>query len=413
MATISGVTRPAYVYDQANNQWVPIGVGPHTHSLADLPSVVSSVGGSVIDNQDANQRPLTIRGAVSQLTSILDVQNSNLSSLLTVSQNGNVGVGTSSPFATFHVNGSMIASSLRTNANNDSLELFTGSGFSTEGNAAISIRPSASGYNDGGMEFYAGGAERARITSAGRVGIGTSIPYLPLHIAGVGYPTVVSSLGTATGSAFISNQDPYYGLIIGSLSNGSTWMQNQRVDGNPVAYNIIMQPSGGNVAIGGTAASTKLEVTGEITASGGYYGPLLSGVSMTSIVANNTVFAANTNTIIGKISYGTASGVYALRVAWGYGDNNAGSQLYWETNFGGIFGVASAGGYFNGSPSQEVVMYGTHHHANLASTSNPRFFLYSDSSNNPAASYGALTLYIRFPQITKIDGFTIQIKRLI
>lgn len=48
MATISGVARPAYVYDAANNQWVPIGVGPHTHSIADLPSVVSTTGGSTI-----------------------------------------------------------------------------------------------------------------------------------------------------------------------------------------------------------------------------------------------------------------------------------------------------------------------------------------------------------------------------
>jgi hypothetical protein len=410
MATISGVTRPAYVYDQANNQWVPIGVGPHTHSIADLPSVVSSIGGSVIANQDANQKPLTIRGAVSQLTSILDVQNSDLSSLLTVSQTGNVGVGTNSPFATLHVNGPMIATSLRTNANNDSLELFTGSGFSTEGNAAISIRPSASGYNDGGMEFYVGGAERMRLLSSGRVGVGTSVPKLQFHAASLDVPTVISSLGTATGSAFITNADPNYGLIIGSRNDGPTWMQVQRSDGNTSAYNLFVQPAGGNVAIGGTSASTKLEVTGEVTSSGGYYGPLLSGVSLNNIVANNTVFAANTNTVIGKIPYGTASGVYALRVGWGYGDNNAGTQYYWETNFGGILGVASAGAYFNGSPSQEVVMYGTHHHANLASTSNPRFFLYSDSSNNPIAGYGALTLYIRFPQITKIDGFTIQIK---
>jgi hypothetical protein len=48
MAAISGVARPAYVYDAANTQWVPIGVGPHTHSIADLPSVVSTTGGSII-----------------------------------------------------------------------------------------------------------------------------------------------------------------------------------------------------------------------------------------------------------------------------------------------------------------------------------------------------------------------------
>jgi hypothetical protein len=144
----------------------------------------------------------------------------------------------------------MIATSLRTNANNDSLELYTGSGFSTEGNAAISIRPSASGYNDGGMEFYVGGAERMRLLSNGRVGIGTSVPKLQFHAASLDVPTVISSLGTATGSAFITNADPNYGLIIGSRNDGPTWMQVQRSDGNASAYNLFLQPSGGNVAIG-------------------------------------------------------------------------------------------------------------------------------------------------------------------
>jgi hypothetical protein len=31
MATIGTTSRPAYVYDQETDTWVPVGVGPHTH----------------------------------------------------------------------------------------------------------------------------------------------------------------------------------------------------------------------------------------------------------------------------------------------------------------------------------------------------------------------------------------------
>lgn len=36
MATISGTPRPAYIYDAANSQWVPVGFGPHTHAVTDV-----------------------------------------------------------------------------------------------------------------------------------------------------------------------------------------------------------------------------------------------------------------------------------------------------------------------------------------------------------------------------------------
>jgi len=36
MANFSNTSRPAYVWDGVNNQWVPVGVGPHTHSVADV-----------------------------------------------------------------------------------------------------------------------------------------------------------------------------------------------------------------------------------------------------------------------------------------------------------------------------------------------------------------------------------------
>lgn len=96
--------------------------------------------------------------------------------------NGNVGISWTSPQATLHIGGDIIASSLRTNANNNSLELYSGNTFNTNGDAAISIRGSASGYNDGGIEFYAGGSEKMRIAANGNIGTGFVQPQTKLHI---------------------------------------------------------------------------------------------------------------------------------------------------------------------------------------------------------------------------------------
>jgi hypothetical protein len=82
------------------------------------------------------------------------------------------------------VAGDIVASSLKTSANTAlSLDLYTGTAFNT-GGSAISLRGSTTGYNDYGMEFYAGGNERMRITSAGDVGIGVASPTVKLDVAG-------------------------------------------------------------------------------------------------------------------------------------------------------------------------------------------------------------------------------------
>lgn len=94
MATISGVTRPAYVYDAANSQWVPIGVGPHTHSLADLPYVVSTNGGSIIDNQAPTLKPLVIKGASGQSANLFEIQNNAGTATYTYTSGGDIGIGT-------------------------------------------------------------------------------------------------------------------------------------------------------------------------------------------------------------------------------------------------------------------------------------------------------------------------------
>jgi len=44
MANFSSISRPAYAWDAVNNQWVPIGIGPHTHSSTDIVTPLTTKG---------------------------------------------------------------------------------------------------------------------------------------------------------------------------------------------------------------------------------------------------------------------------------------------------------------------------------------------------------------------------------
>lgn len=43
MATVGETTRPGYVYDSATDVWIPIGIGPHSHTPAAIGAISSSV----------------------------------------------------------------------------------------------------------------------------------------------------------------------------------------------------------------------------------------------------------------------------------------------------------------------------------------------------------------------------------
>jgi hypothetical protein len=42
MASIGDVTRPAFAYDEATDTWVPVGIGPHSHTAANVGAVATS-----------------------------------------------------------------------------------------------------------------------------------------------------------------------------------------------------------------------------------------------------------------------------------------------------------------------------------------------------------------------------------
>ena len=124
-----------------------------------------------------------------------------------VDSSGNVGIGTSSPLSgvrltvqgNFSCNGNNIVGGGTSAA---TANITGGTTFSTDG-AAIALRGSTAGYNNHGMEFYAGGTERARITTGGEFLVGVTTGNGPAGTIGSkGYQSRSGSAGGFSGNVF-------------------------------------------------------------------------------------------------------------------------------------------------------------------------------------------------------------------
>jgi hypothetical protein len=121
-------------------------------------------------------------------------------------------------------------------------------------------------YANGGGLYFGGAAStnQMMISSSGNIGIGTTTPGNRLSILGAD-ETVNPTLGTNAGKFGIFNGvgAGTYGMIMGVINNGNSYIQVQRIDATATAYNLLLQPSGGSVGIGIATANptAKLEVS--------------------------------------------------------------------------------------------------------------------------------------------------------
>ena len=210
----------------------------------------------------------------------------SFTNLMYLRSDGFLGVGTSNPTSRLHVNGGSIrlastagetpfqlysyanSTSLwftSGNPNTSELELSPGYAVDYDRSLAVQYTPGTTGaaagvlyigqlyknnanWTHGTTAFYTSGTERVRINSTGNVGIGTTSPAYKLDVAG----QIRSSSG---GIVF---PDGTVQTTAGGGGGSSQWT----TSGTNIFYN------NGNVGIGTTAPTEKLEVTGNIKVSG-------------------------------------------------------------------------------------------------------------------------------------------------
>ncbi|MCP4322770.1 MAG: hypothetical protein GY787_13170 [Alteromonadales bacterium] len=103
-------------------------------------------------------------------------------------------------------------------------------------------------------------ALRMRINQLGNVGISTTGPRTKLHVSGLTSDDD-PSLGSSTAPLFVSNTANSYGLNIGVNIVGTSWLQSQS-NTSATAYEMSLNPLGGNVGIGTTSPAQKLTIGG-------------------------------------------------------------------------------------------------------------------------------------------------------
>ena len=129
------------------------------------------------------------------------------------------------------------------------------------------IGTTAGGYGEGNTlnYYYYGGtysSPKMVILPSGNVGIGTSSSSSKLSVNS-GAAEAIPSLGALNTKYTIElGYTGKYGTYLGTLGTGNGFIQQGRSDGTATAYNLLLQPLGGNVGIGTTSPSYKLHVAG-------------------------------------------------------------------------------------------------------------------------------------------------------
>ena len=227
----------------------------------------------------------------------------SLTEKLTIIENGNVGIGTTTPGYKLDVFGSIKASVQGRFANGSAAT--PSYSFDADSDSGM-FRATTNA-----LGFSTAASERMRITSAGNVGIGTTSPNFPLEIATTGYGLGVKNYITSTDvvNSILVGYDSaavYLGVGYGSkqvhIASSNTGDVKIRTTGNTIIEN-------GNVGIGTTAPSEKLEVNGNIKADGSVQ---VGDDNNASIASNVGAMRYRTDAVASyaDMSMETAVGVY-------------------------------------------------------------------------------------------------------
>jgi hypothetical protein len=200
----------------------------------------------------------TVSGATNGVPSIGAFTNSfaATTNLAINPTGGNVGIGTTSPSNLLSVG---VANS--TTGKGITIENTSGSVYGRFGviNPTVDNDTYIGSMSNNNFLIYSNATERMRIAAGGNVGIGTTSPNQKLSVIALNStPTLAGNQGTFS----VLQGAADYGIVMGTKSSGNGWVQVKRVDGTATAYDLELQPLGGNVGIGTTSPNLKLTVLG-------------------------------------------------------------------------------------------------------------------------------------------------------
>jgi hypothetical protein len=192
--------------------------------------------------------------------------------------------------------------------------------------------------NGDGTSFNEGATNRLRIDSSGNLLSGTTTSKGSRVQAAGAAASASPTLGSATDtSLLLTNSDITYGMNFGVINNGNGWIQQHSNTGTAAAYNLLLQPVGGNVGIGVTPAS-KLHIGLTSSAAAvvnvGSFGAA-GAVSLGSIANNNEHVYLGTGDANGA---GIAAGIGFLRESSGW---NSALAFYTNNVTSGPNGVSA------------------------------------------------------------------------
>ncbi|MEP7236521.1 MAG: hypothetical protein ABI685_01605 [Ferruginibacter sp.] len=232
---------------------------------------------------------------------------------LSITDLGNVGVNTTSPLMKLHIKSADSAVALLENAQalnsnvSNALYFKTGSGVTQYTGALKSIGESTSAARLGLFTFAAaspnGLLERLSITDAGDVGIGTTAPSAKLHIKNVDEKVAMlentQTLNTNIGNALYfktgSGAFPYTGAVKTIGENNAAARLGFFTFASGTTSGLLERMTvtdNGNVGIGTTTPTAKLDINGGVTVNGAVALPIKV------VTTNYTVQAADYTVVV-------------------------------------------------------------------------------------------------------------------
>ena len=178
--------------------------------------------------------------------------------------NGNVGIGTTNPVNKMHIDGTNALPATVGSASNGVLRISN----NTNTTNILDIGTSNLGAQHmawiqaRNSNNYTNNITLALNPNGGSVGVNTSNPRTPMSMLATA--TWLPILGTPSGNFSMVDISNTWGTFHGIEPSGKGWIQQMRMDGSATAYDFLLQPRGGNVGIGTTSPSSKLDVAGDI-----------------------------------------------------------------------------------------------------------------------------------------------------